>query len=349
MCCSATVPPAARLAFRVVAGSAPLEDREDLAHLLVGQPAAIDRGPPIGRALGWRIDLAEARTILRRRVLERPDHRQRLLPLADVPGLGLARVLRAPERALDVIGHLEGHAEVVPELPIRLVDLGVVDGQDRAGHDRGAEQCGGLLADHLVVRLDGHVVAALEADVEILPFAEREARLVVDLHQVEDASILVFLALEEPVQGEPAQREERVAGVDRGRDAPQGPERGPMTALAVGVLDVVVDEAEVVPELERSGAGQGLLVVPAEGLVGEEAEERTDSLPAPLRGVGIEPEVVGEHLVQRPGRAGSLVQDVRHLGLDVGQDLRKLGPDVHRGRVPDLLDQSCHAENDTPM
>ncbi len=238
------------------------------------------------------------------------------------------------------------------------MDLGVVDGQDRPGHDRCSEQRGGLLADHLVVRLDGDVVAALEADVEVLPFAQRQAGLVVDLHEVEHASVVVVLAVEEPIQGEPAEREERIAGVDRGRDAPQRPERGPVPALAVGVLDVVVDEAEVVPELERRGAGKGLLVVPAEGLVGEDAEQRADPLPAPLRRVGIEPEVVGEHLVERPGRAGALVQDVRHLGLDVGQDLRKLGPDVHRGRVPDLLDESCHGagrswecigQNDTPM
>ena len=63
---------------------------------------------------------------------------------------------------------------------------------------------------------------------------------------------------------------------------------------------------------------------------------------APARAV--ETEVVGEHLVQRPRVPATLVQDVRHLGLDVGQDLRKLGPDVHRGRVPDLLDESCHGD-----
>ena len=68
--------------------------------------------------------------------------------------------------------------------------------------------------------------------------------------------------------------------------------------------------------------------------------------------------MVGEHLVQRPGVAAALVEDGRHLGLDVGQDLRKLGPDVHGRRVPDLLDEPRHgigtaaiviADHDTPM
>jgi len=37
-----------------------------------------------------------------------------------------------------------------------------------------------------------------------------------------------------------------------------------------------------------------------------------------------------------------LVEDARHLGLDIGQDVTKLGPDVHAGRVPDLLEEPCH-------
>ena len=238
------------------------------------------------------------------------------------------------------------------------MDLGVVDRQDRPGHDRCTEQGGGLLADHLVVGLDGDVVAALEADVEVLPLAEREAGLVVDLHEVEHPPVVVVLTVEQPIQREAAQREERVAGVDGRRDAPHRPEGGPMPALAVGILDVVVHEAEVVPELERRGSGEGLAVVAAQRLVGEDTEQRPDPFAAAARSVAVETEVVGEHLVQRPGGAGALVQDVRHLGLDVGQDLRKLGPDVHLGRVPDLLDESRHGigvmlvsigQNDTPM
>jgi len=39
----------------------------------------------------------------------------------------------------------------------------------------------------------------------------------------------------------------------------------------------------------------------------------------------------------------TLVEDVRHLALDIVQEARKLGPDVHVRRVPELLDESCHA------
>ena len=120
------------------------------------------------------------------------------------------------------------------------------------------------------------------------------------------------------------------------------PQRGPMPALAVGVLDVVVDEAEVVAELDGRGTRQRLAVVAGERLVGEHAEQRTHALAA-RAAAAVQAEVVGEHLVQRPGVAAALVQDARHLGLDVGQDLAKLGPDVHGGRVPDLLDEPCHA------
>ena len=59
-------------------------------------------------------------------------------------------------------------------------------------------------------------------------------------------------------------------------------------------------------------------------------------------GGAIDAEVVGEHLVQRLGMAVALGQDAGHLGLDIGQDGTKLGPDVHARRVPDLFDQPCH-------
>ena len=50
--------------------------------------------------------------------------------------------------------------------------------------------------------------------------------------------------------------EQHVAGVDRLGDAVERPERRPVAALAVAVLDVVVDEAEVVAELDGGGARQ---------------------------------------------------------------------------------------------
>jgi hypothetical protein len=114
-----------------------------------------------------------------------------------------------------------------------------------------------------------------------------------------------------------------------------------MVALGIGILDVIVHEAEVVPELERRGAGQRLAVVAGQRLVGQHAEEGADALPA--RGSApVDAEVVRQHLVQRPRVSLSLVEDARHLGLDISHDLAKLGPDVHRRRVPDLLEKPCH-------
>ena len=81
-----------------------------------------------------------------------------------------------------------------------------------------------------------------------------------------------------------------------------------MPALAVGVLDVVVDEAEVVAELDRRGTGQRLAVVAGERLVGEHAEQRAHPLAARAAGA-VDAEVVGEHLVQRPRVAAALVED----------------------------------------
>ncbi len=72
-----------------------------------------------------------------------------------------------------------------------------------------------------------------------------------------------------------------------------------MVALGVGILDVVVDEAEVVSQLERRRTGQRGVVVAGERLVGQGAEKRPDALAA--RGAAaVDAEVVGEHLVQRP-------------------------------------------------
>ncbi len=51
-----------------------------------------------------------------------------------------------------------------------------------------------------------------------------------------------------------------------------------MAALAVGVLDVVVHEAEVVPQLHGGGPRKGRSVLPGERLVGEQAQERADAL-----------------------------------------------------------------------
>src|SRR3972149_207503 len=57
-------------------------------------------------------------------------------------------------------------------------------------------------------------------------------------------------------QGETAQGEKRVAGVDRLGLAPDGPHGGAVPALGVAVLDIVVHEGEVVYQLE-GGRGRG--------------------------------------------------------------------------------------------
>ena len=217
----------------------------------------------------------------------------------------------------------------------------IVGGQDGAGLHRCADQGRGLLADHLEVGIDGDIGLPLEADVEVLPLAQRQARLVVHAHQRQHPP-LAEAVLEEPIEREPAQREQRVTRVDGEGHAPHRPQGRPMTPFGVGVLDVVVDEAEVVAQLHRRGAGQGRAVVAGERVVGEKAEQRAHPLAARTVGA-IQAEVIGQHLVQRPRVPAALVEDARHLRLDVGQEARKLGPDVHLGRVPDLLEQACHA------
>ena len=63
----------------------------------------------------------------------------------------------------------------------------------------------------------------------------------------------------QPVERDPRQHEDGVAGVDRLRDAVRRPQGGPVAALAVAVLDVVVDQAEVVAQLDSRRAGERAL------------------------------------------------------------------------------------------
>ena len=103
------------------------------------------------------------------------------------------------------------------------------------------------------------------------------------------------------MEGHPRQAEEHVAGVDGLGDAVERPDGRPVAALPVAVLDVVVDEAEVVAELDRGGARQGALVVARDRGICEEAQQR----PHPLAGGRprpVEPEVVADHRVDAGGR-----------------------------------------------
>ena len=111
----------------------------------------------------------------------------------------------------------------------------------------------------------------------------------------------------------PAEAEQHVAGVDRLGDAVERPDGRPVAALAVAVLDVVVDEAEVVAELDGRRAGQGRPVVAGDRGVGEEAEERAASA---CRG----------RTSSRRGRGGSGSSRTRRRSTDRGRRRRAGSP-----------------------
>ena len=125
-----------------------------------------------------------------------------------------------------------------------------------ASIERGDERRG-LAADHVEVarRRDISSSDLARGDVDVLALAQGEARLVVQAHEAQDLGV-GEAEVGQAMEGDARQAEQRVAGVDRLRDAVDGPQRRPVAALAVAVLDVVVDEAEVVAELDGGGAGQ---------------------------------------------------------------------------------------------
>ena len=98
------------------------------------------------------------------------------------------------------------------------------------------------------------------------------------------------------MQGDARQAEQRVAGIDRLGDAIHGPQRRPMTTLTVAVLDIVVDEAEVVPQLHRGSAGKRLAVVARDRRVSKETEQRPNALTA-IAALPVERKVVADHLI----------------------------------------------------
>ena len=191
-------------------------------------------------------------------VLERVQHRQRLLVAGDV-GRHLARLLLEAPDAQQVVVELEREAQRPAEPAVARDDLVVVRGEDRAGLDRARDQRRGLAADHVEVELDGHrVVRRRRRDVDVLALAQRDARLVVQAHQAQDRPVREA-EVGQPVEGDPRQAEDEVAGVDRLGDAVDRPQGRPVAALDVAILDVVVDEAEVVAQLDgrRARAAPG--------------------------------------------------------------------------------------------
>ena len=96
---------------------------------------------------------------------------------------------------------------------------------------------------------------SLGGDVDVLALAQRQARLVEQAHETQHLRV-AEAEVRQPVERDPGQAEQRVPGVDRLRDAVDRPEGGAMAPLRVAVLDVVVDQAEVVPELDGRGTRQ---------------------------------------------------------------------------------------------
>ena len=228
------------------------------------------------------VQRGQPRAVLGAGVLEGVDHRERLLAAGDVGRLLAGRLLLAPDPE-QVVVELEGQPEVPAERPVALDDVLVVGGQERAGLDRGGDEGRGLAPDHVEVELDRHELVGLAGrDVDVLALAQGDAGLVVEAHQPEDLAI-AEAEVGQAVERDAAEAEEHVAGVDRLGDAVERPQRRPVAALAVAVLDVVVDEAEVVAELDGRGARQGGAVVAGDRGVGEEAEQRPHPLAARRR------------------------------------------------------------------
>ena len=93
-----------------------------------------------------------------------------------------------------------------------------------------------------------------------------------------------------------------------------------MAAFCVAVLDVVVDQAEVVTELDRCRAGECLAMVAGDRGIGQQAEQR----PHPLAAVGalpVERQVVADHLVQAVGRWVAIADESDDLAFGVGDEV----------------------------
>jgi hypothetical protein len=190
---------------------------------------------------------------------------------------------------------------------VRLAELGtetrellmhalVVSREDARRLCRRGEQRAGLLRRHGPVPIGRDVGAGFEGDVEELALADAYAGLVEQRGDVEDAFG------RKAVRAQALQRLARdgvhpVAGVDRLRYTPDGPDRRAVMAARVLVLDVVVDEREVVQQLHRGADGSHAHPVAAERLEDEHAEHRPQSLAA-ARALGIEAEVVEHHPVE---------------------------------------------------
>ena len=260
----------------------------------------------------------------------------------DVRRLLAGRCLIAPD-AQQVVVELEGDAQRPAEAAVGADDGGIVGGEHGAGLDRARDERRGLAADHVEVLVHRRPLATTGvADVEVLALAQREARLVVQAHQVQHG-LGGEAQVGQPVQGHAREREQRVPGVDRLGHADHRPQRRPVAPLGALVLDVVVDEAEVVAHLHGCGAGQRALVLAGDRLVGQQAEQRSQPLAA--LGRSVEAHVVADPAVQL-ARAGILgrVDDAQDLGLGVRDQGVQVEARQHGNRIP-VASKFCHPDS----
>ncbi len=235
--------------------------------------------------------------------------------MGDVRRLLAGRLLRAPD-AQEVVVQLERKPERPAEGAVAGDDGLVIRRQEGPGLDRRRDERRGLAADHVEVQLDAHQrIGRAGGDVDVLALAQGEAGLVVQAHEPEDRAVREA-EIRQAMEGDARQAEQRVPGIDGLRDPVDRPQRRPMASLGVAVLDVVVDQAEVVPELHGGGAWQRALVFAGDAGVGEEAEERAHPLAA--RGAGtVQREVVADHLVQPVGGRVPVLDETDDLVLGV--------------------------------
>ena len=203
------------------------------------------------------------------------------------------------------------------ELPHRVHGVLRRAGNPRPHGEAGGEQGRRLALDHPEVLVAGDGTAVLEGDVELLALDQPQAS-VLQLRDHLERPLRVQAAIAEPQQGEAGERVHAVAGVDRLRDAGDGPERGAAAPGFALILDVVVEQREVMDELDGGGGREGLLDFAPQRLRREQQRRRAQQLAR--RGLGgasldvLPPEVVAHPRVERSGVSAD---DVAHLADDV--------------------------------
>src|SRR3990170_7829765 len=322
----------ASLLTGVIMSTRALEDLDDLGYR-------------IGRWFAVRIERREACAVPGTRMLEGIDDRQRLLAARHICRLLAGRLFLTPDPE-QVVVDLEREPEVPAERSVATDDVFVVRRQERPGLDRGGDERRRLAADHVEVQLDGpHLVRLARCDVDVLALAQRDARRVVQAHETEDL-VVAEAHVGQPMQGDAAQAEQHVPGVDCLRDSVQAPERGSMPSLPVAILDVVVHEAEVVAELDGRRTGQRSAVVTGDRGVGQEAQERPHPLARQAVGA-IKAKVVAALLVDADRRGVSVADEAEDLRFGVRDELGEVelrGSGGHRGGSVALPDQTCEVQ-----